>query len=336
MTKRRTLLINGLLVVALAGTGFGIYQAFVPAAGDAQAQARTTPVSVADVAETVSAAGTVASAYTANADFAVSGKVASVEVKVGDTVTTGQRLATLDSRQAKKQLEAAKSALDAAEEAAEEDNAALQSKVDQAELEVETAQAALDGTTLKAPGAGTVTAINGEVGQQAGSSGQSGETATSFVVITDLSTLVVETSVAEVDTGKVKAGQSATVSINALPGTSVAGTVDSLALTSSESGDTVTYPAKLTLANQPDGLRPGQSASVTITVAEAKDALAIPAVAVQGNGSVIVRENGQDVPKRVELGVRGQALVQVVSGLKEGDLVVLTATTGQQATGVRR
>ncbi|QFU94184.1 efflux RND transporter periplasmic adaptor subunit [Amycolatopsis sp. YIM 10] len=327
MTKRRTWVINGVLVLALGGAAFGAYQAFAPAEGDAQAQSRTTPVTRADVTESVSAAGTVASAYTANADFGTAGEVATIEVAVGDTVTAGQRLATLDSAQAERKLDLARSELAAAEEElanAPETSAALQAKVDQAEIEVADAETAVANTVLTAPGAGTVTTINGYVGQQVGNGGSG------FVVLTDLRNYLVDSSIAEVDTAKVKAGQQATVTVNALSGKEITATVESIALTPAESGDTVTYPAKLKLSEPPEGLRPGQSTSVSITVAEAKNALAVPAAAVPGGGTVLVRRDGQDVPVRVELGVRGQALVEVKSGLSEGDQVVLQAAGARQ------
>ncbi|MBE8524632.1 HlyD family efflux transporter periplasmic adaptor subunit [Amycolatopsis sp. H6(2020)] len=377
--------INGALVVLLAGAGFGIYQAFSPEPSSAQAQSRSTPVRRATVTETVSAAGTLASSYTGAANFATAGKVTSIDVKVGDVVSAGQKLATVDSTQAAKQLQVAKAnlavaqdGLDTAETAeatpatgqnsqnAQTNTAnnvtSAQAKLDQAELDVQTAQQALDNTVLYAPGAGTVTAINGAVGQQSssgssatsqssssgqggqGSSSNSSSAATSssssgssgFITITNLTGLVVNTSVAEIDVSKVKAGQKATVTLNALPDKPVQATVSSINLTPTTSGSVVSYGAQLALTSPPDGLRPGQSASVVITVAEADDALSVPAAAVQTVGStnlVTVQENGQNVTRQVQVGLRGESTVQITSGLTEGENVVLTATASTGTTG---
>ncbi|MDS0132586.1 MULTISPECIES: efflux RND transporter periplasmic adaptor subunit [unclassified Amycolatopsis] len=378
--------INGALVVLLAGAGFGIYQAFSPEPSSAQAQSRSTPVRRATVTETVSAAGTLASSYTGAANFATAGKVTSIDVKVGDVVSAGQKLATVDSTQAAKQLQVAKAnlavaqdGLDTAETAEAtpasgqnsqnaQTNAAnnvtsAQAKLDQAELDVQTAQQALDNTVLYAPGAGTVTAINGTVGQQSSSgssataqsssssgSGQGGQgssnsssaassssgSSSGFITITNLTGLVVDTSVAEIDVSKVKAGQKATVTLNALPDKPIQATVSSINLTPTTSGSVVSYGAQLALANPPDGLRPGQSASVVITVAEADDALSVPAAAVQAVGStnlVTVQENGQNVTRQVQVGLRGESTVQITSGLTEGENVVLTATASTGTTG---
>lgn len=384
----RTWVVNGVLVVLLAGTVFGIYQAFTPEVNTAQAQSRSTPVRRATVTETISAAGTLASDYTGTANFTQTGKVTSIDVKVGDVVSAGQKLATIDSTQAAKQLQVAKANLEVAQEnlAAGEDAAAepaqpsgqgtggeqgnttsltsLQAKVDQAQLDVQTAQAAVDATVLYAPGGGTVTAVNGAVGQQSsagssgsgqsastenGQSGQNGQgtsgsssnsssSSSGFIVITNLSGLVVHTSVAEIDVSKVKAGQKATVTLNALPDKPIQATVSSIALTPTTSGNVVSYAAQLALTAPPDGLRPGQSASVVITVAEAQNALSVPAAAVRTSGGtdvVTVRENGQDVTRQVQVGIRGESTVQITSGLTEGENVVLTApaTTGTTGTG---
>ncbi len=384
--RTRTWVVNGVLVVLLGGAAFGIYQAFSPASSTAQAQTRTTPVRRANVSQTVSAAGTIASTYTGAANFTTSGKVTSIDVKVGDVVSAGQRLATIDSSQASKQLQVAKANLAVAEDnlTTAEDNppanqtatqaqsstTSLQAKVDQAQLDVDNAESALAATTLTAPGAGTVTAINGTVGQQtgsgtnssnnsagasssssssSGSGGQSGQqssssSSTGFIDITDMGSLVVNTSVAEIDVSKVKTGQKATVTLNATPDQPLQATVSSIDLTPTTSSNVVSYGAKLTLANPPSGLRPGQSASVVITVAEADGVLSVPAAAVRTSGTtnvVTVEQNGQPVSRQVEVGVRGESTVEIKSGLSEGDSVVLTAASpttssgsnGQQRTG---
>lgn len=384
--RTRTWVVNGVLVVLLGGAAFGIYQAFSPASSTAQAQTRTTPVRRANVSQTVSAAGTIASTYTGAANFTTSGKVTSIDVKVGDVVSAGQKLATIDSSQASKQLQVAKANLAVAEDnlATAEDNppanqtatqaqsstTSLQAKVDQAQLDVDNAESALAATTLTAPGAGTVTAINGTVGQQtgsgsnssnnsagasssssssSGSGGQSGQqssssSSTGFIDITDMGSLVVNTSVAEIDVSKVKTGQKATVTLNATPDQPLQATVSSIDLTPTTSSNVVSYGAKLMLANPPSGLRPGQSASVVITVAEADGVLSVPAAAVRTSGTtnvVTVEQNGQPVSRQVEVGVRGESTVEIKSGLNEGDSVVLTAASpttssgsnGQQRTG---
>jgi macrolide-specific efflux system membrane fusion protein len=92
----------------------------------------------------------------------------------------------------------------------------------------------------------------------------------------------------------------------------------------------------LTLTTPPQQLRPGQSASVAITVARADDALTIPSAAMQTVGtahSVTVQVNGQESRRTIEIGVRSESLVQVTSGLNEGDQVVVATATPAAGTG---
>lgn len=214
---------------------------------------------------------------------------------------------------------------------------------------------AINGTVGQQTGSGSNSgsssagAANSASGGQSGKQSSSGDTSSSssssgFIDITDLGNLVVNTSVAEIDVSKVKTGQKATVTLNATPDQPLQATVSSIDLTPTTSSNVVSYGAKLALTNPPSGLRPGQSASVVITVAEADGVLSVPAAAVRTSGTtnvVTVEQNGRPVSRQVEIGVRGESTVEIKSGLSEGDSVVLTAASpttssgsnGQQRTG---
>ncbi|MFC0115193.1 efflux RND transporter periplasmic adaptor subunit [Kibdelosporangium aridum] len=368
---RRAWLINGVLVVALVAAGWGAYTFLWPSSNAATPTGvRSVAATRTDVVETVSAAGSVESSYTGTADFAASGTITQINVKVGDTVSKGQQLAKLDDSQAKLQLAAAKSSLSAAKEnlanasettttqqgqsSQQQSTKSLQAQVDQAEVNVDQAQEAVNATTLTAPGDGTVTAINGTVGQKTGSSSggstassgsaDSGNSSTSassgFITITNLASLQVKANLAEIDVAKVKAGQDATVTLNAMPDTPQAAKVSAIDLTATTgSNNVVTYGVTLTLNTPPAQLRPGQSASVAITVAKAADAIAIPSAAMRTVGTshtVNLLVNGQETSRAIEIGVRSESLVQVTSGLNVGDQVVLPtapATSNQQERG---
>ncbi|NRN68594.1 Toluene efflux pump periplasmic linker protein ttgG [Kibdelosporangium sp. 4NS15] len=361
-----------MLVVALVAAGWGAYTFLWPSSNAATPTgARTVAATTADVVETVSAAGSVASSYVGTADFATSGTITQINVKIGDTVTKGQQLAKLDDSQARLQLAAAKSSLSAAKEnlanastttatqtgqsSQQQSTKSLQAQVDQAEVNVEQAQEALNATTLTAPGDGTVTAVNGTVGQKTGSSSAGGSTSSSsaagssaatggssgFITITNLASLQVKANLAEIDVAKVKAGQDATVTLNAMPDSPQAAKVSAVDLTATTgTNNVVTYGVTLTLNQPPASLKPGQSASVAITVARADGAVAIPSAAMRTVGdahTVTLMVNGQQSSRAIEIGVRSESLVQVTSGLTVGDQVVLPtatpATGGQQQRG---
>ncbi|GIF53185.1 RND transporter [Asanoa ferruginea] len=350
-------MVNGLLVAALAGGGLWVYSSFAPAdasdAGTAGGLTRTVAVSRGTVTATVSATGAVRSASTATASFGTSGTVKTIAVAVGTKVAKGTTLATIDDTAAKRQLAAAEDDLDAANDAldrasdAKGDTSAAQSQVDQAERDVDAARDAVAGTVLKAPMAGTVTAVNGTLGgPSSGSSSSSGGTSRSststssttttttgsgFVTIEDLGHLEVAATVAEADATKLRKGQSATVTWNALPDARSDATLTAVDPTATTSGDVVTYGATLSLAKLPTGVRAGQTVQVSVVVGKVEDAVTVISAAVTGSGArhtVTVDQNGQHVTRDVQVGLEGGQTTQITSGLDVGEQVVITIPTG--------
>ncbi|WNV83952.1 HlyD family efflux transporter periplasmic adaptor subunit [Umezawaea sp. Da 62-37] len=357
---------NGLLVVVLVGGGVAGYLVFFASGSDASSASavRTAAVSSRDVAEVVTAAGAVQSGYSASASFSGSGTVNSVDVKVGDVVTKGQKLASVDTAQASLQVTIAQNNVNQAYQTLVDAQARgtstpqQQTNLDSAVLARDAANEALAATTLTAPGDGTVTSVTGKVGDKVGggSSGSStpstgtgtgtaattSTTASGFAVITDLKNFVLHANVAESDVNKLKNDQTAVVTVNALPGQQVQAKVTNVDLLPTTSNNVVQYGVDLALTSPPAALKPGQSASVEITVASATGVLAVPSASVSTLGAastVTVLENGAETRKSVEIGVRGDQYVQVTSGLSENDQVVLpqvaTGTGTQQQGGTR-
>ena len=235
---------------------------------------------------------------------------------------------------------------------------------EQADQDVEGAQAAVNATTLKAPIAGTITAINGSVGSVTGgsstgsgsasgsgsgsTSGQgSGSTSSSttttsgsgFVDISDLKALQVVASFAEADAIKIKPGQSATVTLNAEPGTTLTATLASVSPTPTTTNGVVSYSATFSLAKLPANARIGQTANVTVQTAKATNTLYVPSTAIATSGTtytVTMADGGGT--REVKVGVRGDSFTQITSGLNEGDRIDLLqgtigGTTNQTGQG---
>ena len=180
-TKRRALILNGALGVLLLG-GAGIAYSSLGVGGGAStadAAVRTVPVTRGTVSASVSASGTVASAKARSLNFGSSGTVEKVYVEVGDKVTAGQILARLDDASASESLDAAAAALDSADD--DTSTAAAYAQYVTARNTYREAQRAVAGTVIKAPFAGTVTAVNGAAGDSSGSSGSSAKASGSAV-----------------------------------------------------------------------------------------------------------------------------------------------------------
>ena len=108
--RRRTVLLNIALVLVLVGIAAGGY--YMVSGGRTTAQATTTrsiPVTTADVTATVTASGNLSAVNQVAANFSSSGTVTSVRVAVGDRVTKGHTLATIDRTDATTALALAQS-----------------------------------------------------------------------------------------------------------------------------------------------------------------------------------------------------------------------------------
>ncbi|MFE5769666.1 efflux RND transporter periplasmic adaptor subunit [Streptomyces sp. NPDC056485] len=245
--------------------------------------------------------------------------------------------------------------------------AQARSQLTQAQNSVDAAQRAVDGTTLKAPAAGTVASVSAKVGDtvsgtngNGGTSGgngggsntgsaSSGAASSSglsgFVVLTNPSGMQVTANFSEADALKLKPGQPATVTLNAMSGKILNAqvlSVSSLPTGSGSSsgggnsggGSAVQYAATLTVTSPTDDLRSGLSASIQVVVGEASGALSVPTAAVSGTGAnrsvTVVKEDGTAVRTPVTVGLEGDSTDQILSGVAEGEHVQLApvSTTG--------
>jgi multidrug efflux pump subunit AcrA (membrane-fusion protein) len=165
------------------------------------------------------------------------------------------------------------------------------------------------------------------------------------MVIAQLHRLMMEVSFSESDIGKVRKGQTATVSIDSMEGTELAGRVTKLSVLPSEgSTSVVEYPATILLSQSAKGLRAGMSASAEVVVEQVKNAISVPSEAISaiGGKTVTVEENGKEVTKTITTGLEGDEATEVVSGLKAGETLVLpevtvaTASTGGESSSTTK
>ncbi len=273
--------------------------------------------------------------------------VKAVEVVPGQAVAKGDVLAVADPSDLDGQIAAAKTQLridrinvrsasdqlDAATttEATRQARAALyqaQSARDQTERSLANLRRQRAWTTLHAPVAGVVTAVNAVPGL----------TASGTIVEIGALPLDVVGAYAEADLSSLAVGQPATVTISAT-GSEVSGKVVAIAPTASTSGasnSVVSYDVTIELIDPPAEVKPGMSADVSVTTASAADVLAIPAVALSGgaNGyTVEVQAADGSVERRpVEVGLITSSWAEIRSGLAEGDVVVTGTTADRQAT----
>jgi len=259
-----------------------------------------------------------------------------------------QLQAQQSNAQAQGQVDSAQASLNQAKASAAADAAparpgaiaSAQAQVNSAKVQVQSAQSSLDDTSLKAPIDGTVVSISGSVGGSSSASSSSGSSSSSsavsgFIVVEDLSRLQVTTLVAEADASKVAFGQAASVSFSAINKT-VTGTVAAMDVAQTVSNNVVEYGVTVTLDSSASEVRLGQTASVRITTGTRQNVLTVPSSAVTtvgGSSTVTVLKDGRQSIQRIEIGLVGDTLTEVTTGLSEGQVVVLPTGSGGGGAG---
>ncbi len=205
---------------------------------------------------------------------------------------------------------------------------AQEAAVERARIAVQQARRALEKTILKTPIAGTVTAVHVDIGQWV-------NIAQPAFTVTQLRPLHTTVNVDELDVAQVKVGQPAMIAVDAIPDRTFAGVITYLADTPTTQGGVVTYEARVELQEDDPALRPGMSVSVDIITAKAENVLIIPNRVMRVDretGAFYVEKlvNNTPVRTRVEVGLRNDQFSEIISGLEEGDTIVIRKTSGQE------
>ncbi len=243
--------------------------------------------------------------------------------------------ATLDSAQAAYQVELARyqSVID---------------QVEQARGRLKQSRDDLSKTTIYAPMSGTVSDLNKEQGEIAiGSQFQEDV----IMVLANLDAMEALVNVDENDIVSIALGQVAEIEVDALPNEKLAGTVVEIANSANVSAQGTTsqkteFEVTIAVDTAREELRPGMTASADIITDTREDALSIPIQSVtvrtieqleEGDEKarenftpeedgfvelVFVVEDGKVEARQVETGIQGDELIEVTSGLSEGDEVV--------------
>ncbi|MBI3912908.1 MAG: efflux RND transporter periplasmic adaptor subunit [Chloroflexi bacterium] len=360
-------------------------------------RAQDASVTRGTLVATVSAAGNVSAPKTASLAFQQSGRVAKVNVQVGDTVKSGQVLMELDLvdlqlalkntqanltsaqvsyetaktkvAQNPNQLIVARAGLDKATIALQKaqgdynaiswrgdigmttqaqalqtatidyqsalasfsqvastiNDSALRSaqvQLDQAQVSVDQAQRNIEKARIVAPFDGVVSAVNFNVSDSVGSG--------VALTLVDLATLQVKVTLSEVDIAKVKAGQTAQMTLDALTGKTYSAQVQSVAPIGTVTQGVVNYPVTLVVQNVDGSIKPGMTANMAIAVERRDNVLLIPNRAVRTTGNqktVTVLFKGEQISTPIGTGLTNDQFVEVTNGLNEGDVVLIQQTT---------
>jgi multidrug efflux pump subunit AcrA (membrane-fusion protein) len=197
-----------------------------------------------------------------------------------------------------------------------------QASADAAQANVTAAQQNLAQGTIVSPIDATVAAVNMKVGDHV-----SAASSTENIVVVGPGGYEVTTTVPVTDIGNVKLADAASVVPDG-SGSAIDGKVVSIGVVPTTSGSTTVYPVVIGLNGSPDGLHNGADASVTITLNQVNDVLAVPTSAIRTAGAgalhivmVLLGSTTRSMP--VQVGAVGPDLTEIKSGLQEGQQVVI-------------
>jgi HlyD family secretion protein len=212
--------------------------------------------------------------------------------------------------------------------------------IQSAELSVESKQNAYDDCFVYAPFDGVVATFTAQVGEPSGSS------IGTLITKQKLATI----SLNEVDIAKIKLGQKATLTFDAIDVLTITGVVSEIDSIGTVSQGVVSYSVKIGLDVGDDRIKPGMSVSATIITDMAQDVITVPTSAIKTqNGTSYVEtfdsplvtaatgvqgSTSLKLPNQVEvtLGLVGDSSTEIISGLKEGDIVVTKTISGVAST----
>lgn len=202
-----------------------------------------------------------------------------------------------------------------------------------AQIALDKAKTDLDNATLRAPAAGVISTLTNQVGEAP---------ANPFAVIAVTGTVTLHGTIGEAEVAKVKIGQVATLAVDAVgSGTRLTGKVTSVDPVATLQQGVPVYGIDITIDRPDPAVRPGMTSSATVIIQSKQGVLTVPNSAIRtigGRRTVQVLQNGQPVDGgEVVFGIANDTVTEVVSGLEEGQTVVLpqprTTTAGQLPPG---
>lgn len=336
--KRKTKVLSTIILLVALGVGFFLWLRPEGQAGTTEAARRGT------VAETVSVTGELTPEQYADLGFPAGGEIASISVEEGETVQKGQIIASLDAAVVQAQLSEAQVALEIAIQdewlARRHDDRGLldpeqveakKLASEAARKNIQTLATQIGNTRLRAPFSGIIASVDARAGEPVGAGARVAR------LVGPESGYVVEADVPESDIAKLRIGMPAEITFDALPDSEIfSGEVLRIAATATNVDGVVSYVTAFRiprLAEDPallERLRDGMTADIDIVTERRENVVLLPYRALRFEGSqayVLLAPadpKGEPVRRDLVLGLEGgEGLVEVVSGLSEGENVLL-------------
>jgi RND family efflux transporter MFP subunit len=311
------------------------------------------------LAEQVTIVGNLIGEATVEVVPKVSGRLQTVNVKLGDRVSNGQPIAVIEDREIREQVKQAEASFEVARASVRQRDADVKfaqtalerarslhdrqllprqglddadaryqeaaAQVELAQAQFSQAQARLDESRITLANTIIRSPVTGFVGKRYLDPGAFASQNTPVVSVVDIRTVRMVANLVEKDVKRVRQGTPASVEVDAYPGEQFTGRVARVAPVFDPA--TRTAPMEIEIPNPAYRLKPGMYSRVRLTVDTRPNALVIPRnalVEVEGRQGVFVASGQKATFSPVETGLQDDAKVEITSGLSEGARIVTT------------
>ena len=358
--KRKKIIIYSVIAIAVAGSLVWYFNRGEKAATTVY---QTAEAVIGNISNSVTATGTIEPLKQVQVGTQVSGVIKKIYVDYNSVVKAGQLLAEIDKTPLLAQLASVEADLESAEsqlsfqeanynrikqlldrkavsntdyETALYQYSTAKASVSKMKSEVDRAKTNLGYAMIYSPIDGVVLSRAVDEGQTVAASFN---TPTLFTIAQDLTKMQVVANVDEADIGKVREGQEVSFTVDAYPEDKFSGTVRQVRLLAVTNSNVVTYSVVIAAPNPDLKLKPGLTASIIAYTDKADSVLTIPAKALRFKPDSIVMAKWPNVetpsvwledskglhPVKVETGLTDETNIEIKSGLKQGDKVVVSS-----------
>jgi len=351
------------VLAVLLGAGFGgysLWKNWQKEKGSTASTDRTTTATVElrDINFAVNAAGEIGPAEQVSVRPEINGKIEELPVDIGDTVKKGNLLFKLDDKELQQQRSSNLTDIDKAKlelEKAQRDYKRAQklladklisqevyddtktgfdlakNALERSQRDLAITEERLTKTEVRAPFDCTILTRPVSIGQAVSGSGGF-NSGTEVLTIADLNSMIIYAQVNQADVPRLKANETVEVTIEAVAGLKVTGTVERVSPQATIKNNIKGFGARIVLKNVDPRVRPGMTANVKIPVASADNVTAVPLSAVfteknaetsQMERFVYVQKGDEFEKRNVKVGVSDFFFAEIQDGLSAGEVVSL-------------
>ncbi len=299
-------------------------------------------------------AGEVTPAFQVDVKSEVSGKVKQIHVVAGQRVAKGELLVTIDDTDLLNERASVETEIEGARVAVNRDrgnyerakalyeqkliskevfaNVEADFKISENSLEkserrLQSVVDRLSKTRLLSPADGTILDVMVNEGQVvvAAASVNSG---TTLMLFADVSRLLLDSHVNQVDASQIRVGQQVQLRTGAQGEAPIDATIDFIAPVATVKNNIKGFQVQAAIANADGRLKPGMSVSMEVPIERADNVVTVPVSAIfkEEDGKVIyVRKGGQIEKRHVAVGISDLSRAEIKSGIEEGEEILLVA-----------